>query len=137
MITLYTNPDKGLRVMRLPFVVLLILAFVLSGCNRNNGQVDATAILSRVDIGVSRKTAIQTLSDAWYHTECPYIDGRMEDLFLYGPKDTENVTIISIESRPEGEGYVVTQIGTYEPYFLDPVDAFKECKPPVLDAFDN
>lgn len=124
-------------VSRLRYIVLLVLVLTLSRCAEEVAPIDETEILSRIVIGAERGEAMQALSDAWYHSKCPYVDGRIEDLFLYGPKKRDQVTIVSIMSNPEGEKLVVTNIGTYEPYFLDPVDAFEECQPPVLDAFEK
>ena len=100
-------------------------------------HIDETEILSRIVIGIEREEAMRALSDTLYHSECPYVDGRIHDLFLYGSKNRDQVTIISIESSPERERLIVTKKGTFEPYFLDPVDAFEDCQPPVLDAFKN
>lgn len=137
MTTVYSRYEELLIVSRFCYIVLLVIALTLSGCAEEVAPVDETEILSRIVVGSERGEAKQALADAWYHSECPYADGRIEDLFLYGPQKRDQVTIISIMSSPEGEKLVVTDVGAYEPYFLDPADAFGECQPPVLDAFEE
>lgn len=123
---------------RLSFYCVWLLAFALliTGCTAEKDRVDYMAILSRVHEGDDRQRALQMLSDAWYHSECILNAGVIEDIFLFGPKNRDKVTIISILSEPRGDRLIVYQTGTFENYFLDSPDFGKFCRPPVREAFD-
>jgi len=120
------------------YCLLLIIILSLVGCGSEQEFVDYVEILSRVQEGDDRQQAIEKLSDAWYHTECPFSDGAVEDIFFYGPRDRESVNLIMIGilSEPQGDTLKVTRTGTYESYFLDAPDFGEYCQPPVQNAFD-
>jgi hypothetical protein len=80
-------------------ILLLVSGVAIVGCGAEEEPVDYVEILSRVHEGDERELALQALSDAWYHSECKFLNGAVEDLFLYGPKERDGVTIISILSR--------------------------------------
>jgi len=117
-------------------VLLLVSALTIVGCARDEEQFDYVEILSRICEGDEREEALEALSDAWYHSECRLLYGDVEDIFLYGPKERAKVTVISIYSKPRGEGLVVDHTGIYENYFLDASDFGEHCEPPVQKAFE-
>jgi hypothetical protein len=115
---------------------LVLSGLLISGCVPDEEPVDYEAILSRVHEGDERQQMLQALSDAWYHSECRYPDGAVDDMFLYGPKDRDKVTIIIIRSKPEGAQLFVDQVGSLESYFLNDPDFGGECEPPLQEAFE-
>lgn len=126
------------RNIRLGSYCMLLLGFVLTltGCMAGEEPVDYVEILSRIDEGDARQQALLALSDAWYHSECRFLDGAIEDLFLYGPKKRDRVMIIGILSVTRGDQLIVERKGTYESYFLDAPDFGELCEPPVQKAFE-
>lgn len=132
----------------LPWVLLLGYLLLLCGCGVPEEPVDYKNILSRVHAGDRREQVLRALSDAWYHSECSLFYGGVEDIFLYGPKERDSVTIISVLFRCQGETrisarkcqrerLVVVQAGIYENYFLDRPDFGEYCQPPVQKAFEQ
>lgn len=114
------------------------LVLIISGCTVKREHVDYVEILSRIEVGDERQEAINKLSDAWLHAECPFDNGAIEDIFFYGPRERDSVDLImiSILSEPKESIYRVTRTGTYESYFLDAPDFGQGCQPPVQDIFD-
>jgi hypothetical protein len=121
-----------------PFVScmwLVLSGLLIAGCMPNEEPVDYEAILSRVYEGDERLQALRALSDAWYHSECRYGDV-VEDMFLYGPKHPDRVTIVSVLSEPQDGQLKVYLVGTYESYFLDSPGFGEFCEPPLQEAFE-
>lgn len=116
--------------------LLLVVMLVITSCVSEEEPVDYVEILSRIHEGDERQQVLQVLSDAWYHSECRLLDGAVEDIFLYGSKERDSVTIISVLSEPHGEQLIVKQTGIYESYFLDAPDFGQYCEPPVQNAFE-
>ena len=112
---------------------VLVLALLLMSCVAQRERVDYLEILSRVNIGDAREEAIEAFSDAWYHSECVFLSGRVEDMFFYGPRELDQVTIIAVGSWPEDSGLVVKASGTLDPEFLYGFATL--CDPPLLDPF--
>jgi hypothetical protein len=136
MMRLDKKVEKSAR-LGLRCILLLVSVLLVAGCMAEEEPVDYVEILSRIHEGDEREQALQALSDAWYHSECRFLDGAVEDLFLYGPKERDSVTIIGILSEPHGERLIVKQAGTYEGYFLDAPDFGRFCEPPVQNAFES
>jgi hypothetical protein len=67
--------------------------------------------------------------DAWYHSECRCGDV-VEDVFFYGPKHPDKVTIVAVLSEQQDGQLEVYLVGTCESYFLDAPDFGEFCKPP-------
>ncbi len=90
---------------------------------------------SRVHIGDERNTAIQALSDAWFHTECRSTDSAtIRDLFFYGPHNRDDVKIVLVVSKEVNNTSLVVFVGGEENYMLHLYD---NCIPPVLQAFNG
>lgn len=115
---------------------LFLSALLVSACVSREEPVDYEAILSRVQEGDERQQALNALSDAWYHSECKFLDGAVEDMFFYGPKNRDKVTIVSVSSEPSGGQLIVYHVGTYEGYFLDNPSFGALCEPPLQNAFE-
>ena len=128
----------GKRITRFSIycTLLLVPILVITACASEEEPVDSVEILARIHVGDRRQHALQALSDAWHHSECKLLDGAVEDIFLYGPKKRDSVTIIGVLSEPQGEQLIVKQTGTYESYFLDAPDFGQYCEPPVHNAFE-
>jgi hypothetical protein len=114
---------------------LILSGLLIAGCMSNEEPVDYEAILSRVHEGDERQQALPALSDAWYHSECRYGD-IVEDMFFYGPKHPDKVTIVSVLSEPHDGQFRVYLVGTYESYFLDNPSFGEFCEPPLHQAFE-
>jgi hypothetical protein len=117
-------------------VLLVLLGLFIAGCIPTEEPVDYEKILSRVREGDKRQQALRALSDAWYHSECRYGDV-VEDMFFYGPKHPDKVTIVTVLSEPQDEQLQVYLIGTYESYFLDSPGFGEFCEPPLHEAFEQ
>jgi hypothetical protein len=115
---------------------LVLSGLLIAGCIPNEEPVDYEAILSRVHEGDERRQMLQALSDAWYHSECRYPSGAVEDMFFYGPKHPDKVTIVAVRSEPQDGQLFVDQAGTLESYFLDSPDFGRLCEPPLREAFE-
>ncbi len=118
------------------FLWLILSGLVIAGCMPNEEPVDYEQILSRVHEGDERQQALRALSDAWFHSECRFLDGRVEDIFFYGPKHPDKVTIVTVLSEPQDGQLKVYLVGTYESYFLDSPDFGEFCEPPLHEAFE-
>lgn len=116
---------------------LLLVALLAAACVTVREPVDDAEILDRVNEGDEREQALQALSDAWYHSECRSPGGMVQDIFLYGGKRPDTVTVIGIFSESTGGRQIVQLTGTYDNYFLDIPDYFEQCVPPVMDAFEQ
>lgn len=119
------------------YMLLALAGMLLSGCVSHAEPVDYEAILSRVHEGDERERVLRALSDAWYHSECRYPSGAVQDIFLYGPKDRGEVTIVAISSKLRDGQLIVDHLGTFESYFLDIPGYFAGCEPPLKDAFER
>lgn len=99
--------------------VLALLAVLLTGVaiiqflSRPNYMEIAQ---SRVKIGIKRGEMIQALSDAWYHGICYYSDSTADDLFLYGPRNRDRVTVIEVRSISKNGELMVDFVGGFENY---------------------
>lgn len=127
------------RVSRFGYglVWLLVVALLLGGCEAHNEYVDTTAILARVRPGDDREQALLAFSDAWYHSTCNYLSGAVDDVFLYGPRNREKVTLIIIWSALSQDRLVVKSSGSLEGYFLNAPRMWETCDPPLLQAFET
>jgi len=128
--------EHKLAVRLILCIWLFLSALLVSGCVSREEPVDYEALLSRVQEGDERQQALNALSDAWYHSECKFLDGTVEDMFFYGPKDRDKVTIVSVSSEPSGGQLIVYQVGTYEGYFLNNPSFGTLCHPPLQNAFE-
>ncbi len=117
-------------------VWLLVVALLLAGCASHNEYVDTTAILARIHPGDDREQVILALSDAWFHSRCDLIT-KVDDVFLYGPRNREKVTLIIIRSAPSGDRLVVESAGSLEGYVLTDPGWSEICEPPLLQAFET
>lgn len=132
------DEDRSVRFAT-PFVFcmwLVLSGLLIAGCMPNEEPVDYEKILSRVHEGDERQQALRALSDAWFHSECGFLDGRVEDIFFYGPKHPDKVTIVTVLSEPQDEQLKVYLVGTYESYFLDSPGFGEFCEPPLHEAFE-
>ena len=118
-------------------VWLLMVALLLAGCASHNEYVDTTAILARVRPGDDREQALLAFSDAWYHSTCNYLSGAVDDVFLYGPRNREKVTLIITWSALSQDRLVVESSGSLEGYFLNAPRMWETCDPPLLQAFET
>lgn len=90
---------------------------------------------SRVQIGDERNSAIETLSDAWFHTECKRAGSTVvQDLFFYGPHDRDQVKIVLVESKMIDNETSVVFVGLVENYMLHLYDY---CTPPLPQVFSE
>ncbi len=117
-------------------VWLLVVVLLLAGCASRNEYVDTTAILARVRPGDDREQVFLALSDAWFHSRCNLIT-KVDDVFLYGPRNREKVTLIIIRSAPSQDRLVVESSGSLEGYALNAPIMWETCDPPLLQAFET
>ncbi len=118
-------------------VWLLVSALLLAGCASHDEYVDTTAILARVHKGDDHQQALLAFSDAWYHSTCNLRSGTVEDIFLYGPKNRDRVTLIYVRSVPSGDRLVVEFAGVIESYYVDYPGWSEICEPPLPQAFET
>ena len=116
---------------------LLAVALLLAGCATPDEYVDPTAILARVRQGEDREQALLAFSDAWYHSTCNYLGGSVDDVFLYGPRNREWVTVIRLRSVPSGDQLVVELAVPIESYYVDDPNWSAICEPPLPEAFET
>jgi hypothetical protein len=131
------------------FIIIVLLFFVAAGVYAlSTGRLPLSNVLpernpenvldlarSRVQVGDDRDSAISSLSDAWFHAECPSTDrGLDDDLFFYGPHDPSTVRIVIVRSRRDGKVATVEFVGTVENYMLHLYD---HCIPLPTSAFTN
>ncbi|MSP13292.1 MAG: hypothetical protein EXR62_10095 [Chloroflexi bacterium] len=109
------------------------LAFFASGCLYDPGQDPVMIAISRIQIGDERSKAIQALSNAWYHAECTLTNGSIDDLFFYGPQNS-NVKVVIVRSKIVQGKLAVYFVGSEESYMLH---LQKECIPAeILNKVD-
>ncbi len=90
---------------------------------------------SRVQIGDTRDEAAQALSDAWFHAECTYPNiTEIDDLFLYGPRNRDQVKIVIVSSDVMSGTLRVVSVGGFEGYMLPQYD---HCVPSPLQVFEE
>lgn len=131
------HEDRAVRLAT-PFALcmwLVLSGLLITGCAIKEQPVDYEKILSRTHEGDGRQQALRALSDAWYHSECRYGDV-VEDMFFYGPKHPDKVTIVTVLSKPKHGQLEVYLVGTYESYFLDSPGFGEFCEPPLQKAFE-
>ena len=117
---------------------LLFGVLVLANCVSDSNKPDIQAVLNRVRLGVPREEVIASLSDAWFHSSCNMEPiNRVDDVFMYGPKDRERVTLVVVRSAPSERGLVVESSGSMEGYFLNASILWETCNPPLLQAFER
>ena len=88
---------------------------------------------ARVTLGDERGQVLETLSDAWYHSECSYPDGSFDDLLFYGPRAPDESTIVLVRSQLKNGKTVVHFVGLVEDYMLH---LYERCIPPPMKAFN-
>jgi hypothetical protein len=113
---------------------LALFGFLVAGCMLTEEPVDPGEILSRIHEGDDRQRALDALSDAWYHSECGYVDS-VEDILFFGSKHPDRVTIVVVRSSRQDGQLKVDLAGTVDNYFLDTQDFGRYCEPPLKDAF--
>lgn len=118
-------------------VRLLVVALLLGSCASHDEYVDVTAILARVRQGDNRQQALSAFSDAWYHSACNYPSGAVDDIFLYGPRKRDRVTVIFVRSVQNGGRLVVEYAANLESYWADYPGWADTCKPPLPQAFET
>lgn len=92
-------------------------------------------VQSRVQIGDSRKSAIQRFSDAWFHAECQHPHTTtIDDLFFYGSRSPDKVEIVLMVSEQTDRGTTVQFLGSVENYMLHLYDY---CTPDPSTVFDD
>jgi hypothetical protein len=114
-----------------------MVALALSCCASHDEYVDATAILARIHQGDDRRQALLAFSEAWYHSTCNYLSGAVDDIFLYGPRKRDRVTLIHVRYVLSGDRLVVESIGSMESYFVDYPGWSEICEPPLSYAFET
>lgn len=126
------------RVSRFGYglVWLLVVALLLSSCASRDEYVDVTAILARIHQGDDREQIFLAFSDAWFHSRCN-LRSKVDDVFLYGPRNREKVILIIIRSVPYGDRLVVESAGSLEGYALNNPSWSEICEPPLLQAFET
>ena len=122
----------------LRIALLLSLHLLIAGCARAEDHVNYLEILSRVRTGDERQHALQELSDAWFQAQYVFSSGEIEDVFPYGPREPEEVTVIGIRSVPRDGHLVVERVGTYDDYkFLLVAFDGLVFQPPLPETFEG
>jgi hypothetical protein len=136
-VTVAARPAPCVGRLAYGLASLLAVALLLASCATPDEYVDPTAILNRVRQGEDREQALLALSDAWYHSTCNYLDGSVDDVFLYGPRNREWVTVIRVRSVPSGDQLVVELAVPIESYYVDDPNWSTICDPPLPEAFET
>ncbi len=96
-----------------------------------------TIAKSRIQVGDERGQALGALSDAWFHSECNYLDGAVDDLFMYGTRNPESVTVVVVTSELSEGKLLVTFVGSLDgDVALTMDDPTPICEPPIFTALE-
>lgn len=111
------------------------LLFTRSNLAHDGPETAVEKAKARVSVGDSRDSALSSLSDAWFHSECRLtITGPIDDLFFYGPNDPDEVQVVFVQSQEEGGVFTITFVGMIENYMLHLYD---HCVPLPTSAFTD
>jgi hypothetical protein len=109
--------------------------FVSDKSTREKFQTAVEMAKTRVSVGDSRDSALTSLSDAWFHTECRLTPtGPIDDLFFYGSNEPDAVEVVVLTSHDENGVLAVTFVGMIENYMLHLYD---HCVPLPASAFSD
>lgn len=109
------------------------LPFARGNLGQNGPETAVEKAKARVSVGDSRDSALSSLSDAWFHSECHLtVTSPIEDLFFYGPKNPDGVQVVFVQSQEDNGVFIVTFVGMIENYMLHLYD---HCVPSPTGAF--
>lgn len=111
------------------------LPFALENSTRSGPETAVQIAKARVSVGESRDSALSSLSDAWFHSECRLTaTGPIDDLFLYGSNEADEVQVVFVKSQEVNGVFTVTFVGMIENYMLHLYD---HCVPLPTSAFTD
>lgn len=115
----------GLLTGRLPFAI--------EGSTSSGPEKAVEIAKARISVGQNRDSALSSLSDAWFHSECRLTDtGPIDDLFFYGSNKADEVQVVFVKSQEVNGVLTVTFVGMIENYMLHSYD---HCVPLPTSAF--
>jgi hypothetical protein len=124
---LLAGSTYGLLTGRLPFAK--------DDSTRSVPETAVEMAKARVKVGESRDSALSSLSDAWFHSECRLTaTAPIDDLFFYGSNEPDEVQVIFVKSQEDNGVFTVTFVGTVENYMLHLYD---HCVPLPTSAFSD
>ncbi|CAG1007432.1 hypothetical protein ANAEL_03535 [Anaerolineales bacterium] len=98
--------------MSLTITFIVILMVTLTACTsvpvlfgpQKDGAgspiFDVDRQLQEVKVGSPRDEAVKVMDRAWHHGKCEWQSGTVSDVFLYGPKNVQEVQVAVITSKP-------------------------------------
>jgi len=111
------------------------LPFARDNSARRGPETAVEMAKARVSVGESRDSALSSLSDAWFHSECRLtVAGPIDDLFFYGSNEPDEVQIVFVKSEENGGVFTVTFVGMIENYMLH---LYEHCVPLPTSAFTD
>ena len=113
-----------------------ILVLIIIGCLYGRGLVLTSTLpqsvadekLSAIRKGDLRDSALKVMADAWHHGVCPRLSGKIDDVFLIGPKEVNRMYVVVVTSESQNGVYRVTGAAPAERYLLREY-GFEKCIP--------